>query len=118
LYKMFAYVAMPRRNHRLARSMFIRESAKISEPEFKRWAKLIADLPDFMKQFDNKFYSAPTFYLCGAEDYLFTDSIKKTVAKHPNTMYYFIKGAGHVCNIEKAEIFNEQALDFLKKHND
>jgi len=44
LYKIMAYIVMPRRNHRKSREMFIRSSKSIPVEEFVSWLVILSEV--------------------------------------------------------------------------
>jgi pimeloyl-ACP methyl ester carboxylesterase len=116
LYKFFAFVIMPNKNHKQSRILFINEAKKLYQKEFIRWFKLTAEINPVLRWFRQKELSIPTFYVMGEEDYMFLPSVKKVAEKHSKSSKLFvIKRCGHVVNIEQATIFNQQVLDLIVK---
>jgi len=113
LYKFFAWIIMPRKSHREARNLFIREAKKVYEKEFKRWFTLIAEINPLLKFFRLKDSGVPTLYIMGAEDHMFLPSISKLVKDHPSSHLHVIPACGHVVNVEQPVEFNSTAIDFL-----
>ena len=48
LYKLFAYIIMPKSNHKESRRIFIQEAKVIDRKVFKQWLKLIPDLKKYI----------------------------------------------------------------------
>lgn len=113
LYKLFAYVILPRRNHKKSRSIFIREAKKLDQFEFRRWFSLVAEVNPLLKQFRSADSKSPIFYIMGAQDHMFLPSVKKMVSNHQNSSLTIVSNCGHVVNIEKAETFNKQVIKFI-----
>jgi len=113
LYKLFAFVIMPRKNHRKSRNLFIEEAKKLYQKEFKRWFKLVSQVNPLLSFFRIKDCGIPTLYIMGEEDYMFLPSIAKLVQHQPSSALFVIPFCGHVVNIEKPETFNTQAISFL-----
>ena len=51
LYKIFAYIIMPRNNHKKSRNIFVREAKKIKKTEFLRWFKMTKTLNRTLKEY-------------------------------------------------------------------
>ncbi|PKR80280.1 2-succinyl-6-hydroxy-2,4-cyclohexadiene-1-carboxylate synthase [Brumimicrobium salinarum] len=115
LYKLFAFIIMPRKNHKESRSLFVKEAKKLYQKEFKRWYKLTTELTPLLKLFRMKDISIPTFYIMGEQDHLFLPSIKEVISKHLSAQLHVIKNCGHVVNVEQPVEFNHKVLSFLKK---
>lgn len=115
LYKFFAFIIMPRKQHRESRSLFIREAKKLAQKEFIRWFQLAADVNAKLKWFRMKELPIPTLYIMGDQDHMFLPSIRHLVATHSRTARLAIAGnCGHVVNVEQPAYFNHTALSFLQ----
>lgn len=115
LYRLFAFVIMPRKNHRESRNLFIGEAKKLYQKEFKRWFKLASQVNPLLSFFRIKDSGVSTLYVMGAEDHMFLPSITKLVENHESSRLQVIQDCGHVVNVEKPEIFNSLVLRFLKE---
>lgn len=114
LYKLFAFIIMPRKNHRESRLLFIREAKKLYQREFIRWFKLSAEVNPLLKFFREKDSTIPSLYIMGEQDHLFLPSIRKIVSSHNSAELNVINDCGHVVNVEQASEFNHRSLTFLK----
>ena len=115
LYKFFALIIMPRKQHRESRSLFIREAKKLAQKEFIRWFQLAADVNAKLKWFRMKELPIPTLYIMGDQDHMFLPSIRHLVAAHSRTARLAIAGnCGHVVNVEQPSYFNQTTLSFLQ----
>jgi len=118
LYKFFAFVIMPKKNHKNSRLLFINEAKKLYQKEFIKWFKLTAEINPVLKWFRQVEINIPTFYVMGEEDYMFLPSVKQVVEKHYRSSKLFvIQNCGHVVNVEQANEFNEVVLLFLKNQS-
>ncbi len=116
LYKLFAFVIMPKKNHKQSRLLFINEAKKLYQKEFIKWFKLTAEINPVLKWFRQVELNIPTLYVMGEEDYMFLPIVRKVVEKHyKSSLLIVIENCGHVVNIEQPSIFNNEVLDFLKK---
>lgn len=115
LYSLFAYIVMPQKNQKESRHLFIREAKKLCQKEFKRWFIMATEVNPMMKCFKDKELPIPTLYLMGDKDYMFIQPVKEMVALHRKSSLHEISDCGHVCNVEKAEEFNEKSIKFIKK---
>lgn len=116
LYRFFAYVIMPRKNHKSARSLFVNEAKKMNQKEFMKWYVLTAEVNPILRKFRNEEVEIPTLFIMGEQDYMFLPTIKKLIAEQKKYVSMFIiPNCGHVVNVEKAEIFNKEALHFIGK---
>jgi pimeloyl-ACP methyl ester carboxylesterase len=115
LYKLFAYIIMPKKNHAKSRFIFIREAEKIAKKEFLRWFSLTAQLASYLQYLYEKDIGIPTLYIMGEEDHLFLEPVKQLVNKMKNARLQVVEKCGHVVNIEQAEIFNAISIKFIKQ---
>lgn len=114
LYRFFAYVIMPRKNHKNARSLFVNEAKKMNQKEFMKWYVLTAEVNPILTKFRTEEIAIPTFFMMGQQDYMFLPSIKKLVENQSNSAsLLIIPNCGHVVNVEQAEIFNRETLNFI-----
>ncbi|MDD3005271.1 alpha/beta hydrolase [Flavobacterium sp.] len=115
LYRLFAYIIMPRKNHTASRLLFVNEAKKMNQKEFIKWFELTTQINLILRKFRAQELNIPTFYIMGQEDYMFLPSIKKVVADHAQSAKLFvISNCGHVVNVEKAEVFNTEVIAFIK----
>ena len=115
LYRFFAFIIMPNRNHKESRILFIREAKKLYQKEFIRWFKLTSEIIPKLRIFRKVAVDIPTLYIMGDQDYMFLPSVKNLVKVHNKSELYVIQNCGHVVNIDKPEIFNKRMSDFLER---
>ena len=117
LYRLFAFVIMPKKNHKQSRLLFINEEKKLYQKEFIKWFKLTAEINPILKWFRQVELNIPTFYIMGEEDYMFLPSVRKVVEKHYKSSELFvIENCGHVVNVEQPIVFNEKVILFINKN--
>ncbi len=115
LYKFFAFVIMPKKNHKQSRLLFINEAKKLYQKEFIKWFKLTAEINPVLRWFRQTELNIPTLYVMGEEDYMFLPYVKQVVASHVKSSELFIiQNCGHVVNVEQAVIFNQKVIGYLK----
>ncbi|HOD93656.1 MAG TPA: alpha/beta hydrolase [Clostridia bacterium] len=121
LYKFFAHIIMPGKNHKKSREIFVRESDKLGHVEFAKWVDLLPlliDNQEVLEKINTQKIPIPFVYIMGIQDHLFKNPILKDVSLLKDAKVILIKDCGHVCTIEKAEEFNklstEYLLDYLK----
>lgn len=115
LYKMFAWVMMPKKNHEQSRKLFILEAQKLMKNEFKRWFKLTARLTSYLAELEQNTYKIPILYIMGGEDILFLTPVKKLVQNDSYSQLQIVPNCGHVVNIENSDVFNELSIDFIER---
>ena len=115
LYRFFAFVIMPKKNHKQSRLLFINEAKKLYQKEFIKWFKLTAEINPILKWFRQVEINIPTLYVMGEEDYMFLPSVRQVVEKHYRSSKLFvIENCGHVVNVEQPSQFNQAVITFLK----
>ncbi len=116
LYKLFAFVIMPKKNHKKSRLLFINEAKKLYQKEFIKWFKLTSEINPILRWFRQVELDIPTLYVMGEEDYMFLPAVKEVVKNHVKTAELFIiQNCGHVVNVEQPLIFNTAVVSFLKE---
>ena len=114
LYRFFAFIIMPNRNHKESRILFIREAKKLYQKEFIRWFKLTSEVIPKLKILRKVSANIPTLYIMGDQDYMFLPSVRKISESDHLSQLLVLEECGHVVNVEKPEKFNEGMLLFLK----
>ena len=117
LYKFFAWIIMPKKNHAKARKLFINEAKKLYQKEFLRWFQLTDSVNPLLRYFKEKETETPMLYVMGDEDYLFLTPVQQIVNQHKQAFLEVIESCGHVCNVEKPNEFNSASIAFLEKQN-
>jgi len=115
LYKLFANIMMPKKNHKESRIIFIGEAKKLLNKEFKRWFKLTAQLTKYLNYLHVENKDEKTLYIMGSEDHLFVGPAKEIVKGNKNLTLEIVDQCGHVVNVEQPEAFNKLAIAFIHK---
>ncbi|MFY7963316.1 MAG: alpha/beta fold hydrolase [Chitinophagaceae bacterium] len=114
LYKFFAYIIMPRRNHKKSRLLFINEAKKLDQQEFIRWFKLTSEINGLLKKYRKTTSTIPFLYIMGSQDAMFLPSVKKLVTKQAaNSTLIITPNSGHVVNIDQPNYFNKNCIEYL-----
>lgn len=113
LYKFFAFVIMPNKNHKESRLLFVREAKKLYQKEFIRWFKLTSEINPLLRFFRSVDIKIPTYYVMGEEDYLFLPTIRKVVKAHQTSELFVVQDCGHVVNVEQPLVFNKAVIGYL-----
>jgi pimeloyl-ACP methyl ester carboxylesterase len=114
LYKLFAWIILPKKRHSESRNLFIREAKKLYKKEFMKWFNLTHNINPLLRYFREQELNVPTLYIMGSEDYLFLPPVKKIVDNHKQSLLKVVEKCGHVVNVEKPQTFNRLSLSFLK----
>ncbi len=113
LYKLFAFIIMPRKSHKESRNLFVREAKKLYQKEFIRWFGLTTTVNPILRLFRSKDPGIPTLYVMGKEDYMFLPPVQMTAKKHESADLRIIEDCGHVVNVEKPLIFNDLVIEWI-----
>ena len=114
LYKLFAYIIMPKSNHKESRLTFINEAKLIETKVFNQLLKLIPEIKKYILHLEPINFNKYILFLSGKDDYLFFDDVREFSSKNKFHSHYAIEGAGHVVNIDNPSIFNNKVLEYLK----
>lgn len=117
LYKILAWIIMPKKRHEKSRLLFIKEAQKLYQKEFVRWFQLAKDVNLIHIKTQSRKEKIPTLYIMGDEDYMFLPPIISIMEKEVDEMQKLevIENSGHVCNVDQPEKFNQASISFIKK---
>ena len=114
LYNILAKIMLPKKNHKLSRKIFIRESLKMNRKTFLSWLNYIKEImhPEtIMKKLQS--LKIKMFFISGDEDVCFLSGTRKIAETLNHSPIHIIEKCGHVCSIEKSKEFNTECLHFL-----
>jgi len=114
LYRFFAFIIMPKKNHRESRLLFVREAKKLYHKEFLRWYKLTSELSPLLRFFRQVDVGIPTLYIMGEEDYMFLPSVQQLASSQGSATLAVVPQCGHVVNVEQPQQFNTTTLQYLR----
>lgn len=115
LYRLFAWIIMPRKAHSNSRNAFVEQAKKMCQKEFIRWFSVTRSINPFLRKLQRDFFNIPTLFVMGEEDYLFLPPVKELVIQNQKLLLACIKDSGHVCNIDQPEQFNALSINFIKQ---
>lgn len=115
LYKIFAYIIMPRKQHEESRLAFVNQAKRMCQKEFVKWFSLTRLVNPYLARLQISTTKIPTLFLMGEEDYLFIPPIEEVVRQHKGFEFMEIKDSGHVCNIDQPDKFNELSITYISK---
>jgi len=116
LYRLFAWIIMPKKNHEQSRSLFVNEAKNLARKEFLKWFRLTYDVNPLLRYFTETEMDAPTLYIMGEEDHMFLPPVKKMVKDFDHSYLEIVENSGHVVNVDQPDEFNEASLKFLLNH--
>ena len=115
LYRLFAWIIMPKKRHQQSRLLFVREAKKLAQKEFLRWWKLTNEVNPLLRFFEEKELEIPTLYLMGEEDHMFLPPVRQLVGRHSrSSILRVLEDSGHVVNVDRADLFNRLSIEFIR----
>ncbi|ATU08742.1 alpha/beta fold hydrolase [Methanohalophilus portucalensis] len=115
LYRFFAYIIMPKKNHRRSRDIFVNEARKLGHDEFCKWLNIIPQTMNGLEWLKSLQNDISILFISGSKDYLFLNDILKYSKKFSNSYVEIITDCGHVCSIEQYEKFNNIVINHLSR---
>ncbi len=114
LYKLFAYIIMPKSNHKESRLLFVREAKVMERKVFNQWLRLLPDLKKFILHLKPSDFYKHILFLSGKDDYLFSSDVEIFASKNNLHSYFSVQDAGHVVNVDKPSEFNRKVGEYLQ----
>lgn len=115
LYRINAWIVLPRPSHRESRSLVVRLAGQMTRREFLRWLHMTRGLPARLRRLGARDPGIPALYVSGDQDHLFLPGARAVAHGHPSAVMRVIDDCGHVCNDQRADAFNRQSLEFLAR---
>ncbi|PCJ80208.1 MAG: hypothetical protein COA49_09510 [Bacteroidetes bacterium] len=112
-YSIFSFIVLPRKNHRLSRYIFKRQSMRMNVKEYLKWVELYKPFFKLIKEYVARTLEPKCLVVMGDQDHIFFTAANKFTDSQKNAQLSIIKGCGHVVSIESPKLFNELASDFL-----
>lgn len=116
MYSIFSYLLMPFGKHQRSRKIYKKQAQKLTSTEYMKWVGLYNEFFRLLNRFYNQAIDFPALAIMGKDDYIFLDSAKAFSKRQKSVLLKEIKGAGHICNIDQADTFNELALSFTRQY--
>ncbi|WP_094228735.1 alpha/beta fold hydrolase [Methanolobus psychrotolerans] len=116
LYRFFAYIILPKKNHKRSRDIFVNEAQKLGYNEFCKWLDIIPQTTQSLTWLDKLNDDIKVLYVSGNEDYLFLKDTLKYSKKISNSQIEVIDNCGHVCSIEQSDKFNNVVFKYLNSN--
>lgn len=113
IYWIFSFIVLPRRNHRMSRWIFRRQSLRLTPGEYLKWVELYKPFFRLIKQYVERTVDKRGLVVMGSQDHIFFGAAEKFARAQKNMRLAVIENCGHVCSIEAPELFNELVLKFL-----
>lgn len=115
LYRLFAWIIMPRRRHRQSRNLFVGQAKRLCQKEFIRWFRLTQGVNPLLRLFEERELPIPTLYVMGEEDYMFLPPVAAIADRHTRyTRLEVLPDSGHVVNVDRPDLFNLLSIGFIR----
>ncbi|EMR07053.1 putative carboxylesterase nap [Bhargavaea cecembensis DSE10] len=115
LYKLFAYIIMPKKEHEESRLAFVNQAKKMCQKEFVKWFSLTKLINPYLARLQSTTTGVPTLFLMGEEDYLFIPPVEEVVRRSKKFRLITIRNSGHVCNIDQPDAFNRHSIRYIRE---
>lgn len=113
MYDIFSRILMPRKSEQVSRRVYKMQARKLTNDEYLKWLGLYSQFFLSLKKYLNSDIQIDTLIVMGENDYMFLPAAKRYAKKHENVSITLIPEAGHICNIDQAQTFNERIIKFL-----
>ena len=116
IYDAFSLIVLPRKNHQPSRRLFRLQSRKLSPKEFLKWLGLYRDFFSLVQRFYRRHLDKTSLVIMGGQDHVFLKAARRFVHKHAHRAELVVlEGCGHICNLERAQVFNETVIQFIQR---
>ena len=113
--KVIAKCFIPQGKYQRSKRLFLNNAKKVSFDSFLNWLILGDGVGKYIKNLFNEYISIPTLYLMGEDDKLFLPQVQQTVRNGgDNVSLIVVPNAGHVCNVDNKNFFNQHSLEFMR----
>lgn len=113
LFKFFAFILLPNRNHRDSRSFLVKQSRTMNKEELMSWAEFSRQLQPLLEYIYSEQTKVPTLYVMGEEDHLFLKGVKRASSGNSQSLLFIIQDCGHMVNREQPLLFNKMVIGYL-----
>ena len=114
--RLLADAIIPQQKYSASKSLFLRCAQKVTYDGFMQWMGLLSIADGYIRHLVHQELLVPTLYVMGEDDSLFLGNVKNIVSESSdNVSLHILPKAGHVCNIDNKEGFNQVSLGFLSK---
>lgn len=113
MYWLFSFIVLPRKNHRLSRFVFRRQSKSLTHREYLKWVGLYKPFFRLVGAYVCRNVEAKGLVVMGSQDHIFMRAAAKFASVQEAVELVVIRNCGHVCSIEAPREFNALAIEFL-----
>jgi pimeloyl-ACP methyl ester carboxylesterase len=113
LYNIFAWIIMPGSAHALTRRIFADHAVRVGRQEFLRWYRMCSQVQTLLRRLADRGTFIPTLFVMGDADYVFHKYALNRARRRSDTSVVSVPNCGHVCSVERPDIFNQVVVAFL-----
>ncbi|QCK14211.1 alpha/beta fold hydrolase [Mangrovivirga cuniculi] len=113
MYSLFSYLLMPKKEHQRSRRIYKIQATKIGSDEYMKWLGLYSTFFSTLEKFSGQKIHYPTLVIMGSDDFVFLSAAQEFTDNQENASLKVISNAGHICNIDQYNKFNELLKSFL-----
>lgn len=114
MYWLFSFIVLPRKNHRLSRYIFRRQSKRLTQREYLKWVELYKPFFRLVRDYVHRPVDKKGLVVMGDQDHIFFRAAARFAQLQKNMRLAVIENCGHVCSIEAPDVFNDLVLKFLR----
>jgi pimeloyl-ACP methyl ester carboxylesterase len=90
-----------------------REGKGLGQEEFDKWKACLPTLKQKLSELNEAKFEIEKLYLMGENDRMFLPHVKNSIEKKAFENLIIVEHCGHIVNLEKPEVFNNEAIKFL-----
>jgi len=114
LIKVFAKTIMHTKTQDDLLMLVKREGKGLSQEEFDKWKACLPTLKQKLSELNEVKFDIEKLYFMGEDDRMFLPHVKRSIKMNICETLIIVKNCGHIVNLEKPEVFNNEAIKFLQ----
>ncbi len=115
IYQVFSYILMPYARHQASRRVYWLQAKKIKQDAYLRWLGMQHEFFKVLRKFKKQHFHFPILIVMGSEDYTFLNAARAFADRTASASLSLIPMTSHTCHMERPDLFNSLAIDFLRK---
>ncbi|QST02640.1 alpha/beta hydrolase (plasmid) [Pontibacillus sp. ALD_SL1] len=104
---------MPNENHAPSNHIIEKYGSSMGRVNFLSWMKAINRMEHVFIAYPLGEPTVPRLFLSGDEDHTIVPALKEDLERE-NIKLEYIRGCGHMCNMERPKEFNQKMMEFLR----
>ena len=114
MYSLFSYLLMPRKRNQKARRLYQLFAQRLTQQEYLKWVGLYDEFFRLLGTFYRYTVPGKVLIVMGKDDYVFLKGARDYVRRHPQVVLKELDETGHICNMERPDMFNQLVKGFLQ----